>query len=106
MNTELEKSELLKLGENIRRSRRNLHITQEALAEQCGLHRTYLCDVERGARNVSFISISKLAKGLRTSISELMLNVETEAPSEFQESISNLCLDQQKGVNDCALGSR
>ena len=70
-------SELLTLGENIRRARRKLNISQEALAERCGLHRTYVCDIERGARNVSFGSLLKLAQGLKTNISELMRNVET-----------------------------
>ncbi len=70
-------AELSMLGENIRIRRRNLRISQEKLAESCGLHRTYVCDIERGARNVSFGSLLKLAHGLGTTVSELTQHVES-----------------------------
>jgi transcriptional regulator with XRE-family HTH domain len=41
-----------------------LGISQEKLAERAGLHRTYLSDVERGARNISLSSIEKLPSAL------------------------------------------
>jgi len=44
--------------------RNRLGISQEELAERSGLHRTYISDVERGARNVSLESMGKLARGL------------------------------------------
>jgi transcriptional regulator with XRE-family HTH domain len=69
--------ELVRLGENIRRNRKNLKVSQEELASLCGLHRTYVCDIERGARNVSFCSLLKLARGLGTTISELTRDVES-----------------------------
>ena len=69
--------ELLALGENIRRLRRSLKISQEKLAEKCGLHRTYLSDLERGNRNLSFLSLSAVARGLGLTISELTRNIET-----------------------------
>ena len=69
--------ELLALGENIRRLRRSLKISQEKLAGKCELHRTYLSDVERGNRNLSFLSLLAVARGLGLTISELTRNVET-----------------------------
>jgi len=69
--------ELLALGENIRRLRRSLKISQEELAEKCELHRTYLSDLERGNRNLSFLSLLAVARGLGLTISELTRNVET-----------------------------
>ena len=51
--------------------RTQLGISQEDLAERADLHRTYVSDVERGARNVSLQSIAKLASALEISVSAL-----------------------------------
>lgn len=51
------------------RSRRNrLGLSQEQLAERASLHRTYISDIERAARNLSLGSISKLADALEVSV--------------------------------------
>jgi CheY-like chemotaxis protein len=41
------------------------------LGGRAGLHRTYVCDIERGARNVSLESIDKLARALEISVAKL-----------------------------------
>ena len=46
-------------------------VSQETLAELAGLHRTYVADIERGARNVALENIEKLAGALGISISDL-----------------------------------
>lgn len=46
-------------------------ISQEELAGRAGLHRTYVADIERGARNPSLESINKLANALELSLSAL-----------------------------------
>lgn len=58
-------------SENIKRIRTEKHISQEELAFQCGLHRTYLSDIERATRNVSIDNIEKIAKALNTPASIL-----------------------------------
>jgi CheY-like chemotaxis protein len=58
-------------GASVRSWRGRLHLSQEKLAERAGLHRTYICDVERGARNVSLESIEKLARALEISTATL-----------------------------------
>jgi len=58
-------------GAAIRAHRRRLGISQEALAERAELYRTYVTDVERGARNLSLESISRLARALDVSIDAL-----------------------------------
>lgn len=57
---------------SVRACRKRLGLSQEKLAERAGLHRTYICDVERGVRNVSLESIEKLARALEVSISTLL----------------------------------
>lgn len=58
-------------GAAVRAHRLRLGISQETLAERAQLHRTYVTDVERGARNISLDSISRLAGALDLSISSL-----------------------------------
>jgi CheY-like chemotaxis protein len=59
------------LGAAIKRHRSALGVSQEELAYRASLHRTYVSDVERGARNPSVESIEKLARGLEISVSAL-----------------------------------
>jgi len=64
-------NELVALGRNIRKARKILNISQEELAFRCELHRTYLSDIERGVRNLSFSSLVAIARGLGSTVSEL-----------------------------------
>ena len=73
-------SALKTLGRNIRSLRRRLGLSQERLAGTADLHRTYICDVERGSRNVTVNSLIKIAGGLRTSVAELARGVGPEQP--------------------------
>ena len=58
-------------GAAVKSWRSRLRISQEELAGRAGLHRTYVCDVERGARNVSLESIEKLARALEIPAARL-----------------------------------
>ena len=53
-----------KLGNHVRRLRDLAGISQEELAERCGLHRTYVGSVERGERNISLDNIVLLSRAL------------------------------------------
>lgn len=63
-------------GASVRSRRHQLGLSQEALAERADLHRTYVCDVERGVRNLSLQSIEKLAGALETSVAALFPQAE------------------------------
>ena len=60
------------LARNIRLRRTALGFSQEALADLCGLHRTYIGSVERAERNVSIDNIEKLAAALQVSAADLL----------------------------------
>lgn len=59
-------------GDNVRRARVSMGLSQEGLAEHAGLHRTYVSGIERGQRNVGLVNIVKLAKALEVSPAALM----------------------------------
>lgn len=61
-----------RLADNLRSARKALGLSQEALAEAAGLHRTYVGGIERCERNVSIDNIEKLARALHLDISELL----------------------------------
>ena len=65
-----------RFGYAVKIRRESLGLTQEDLAEKAGIHRTYLSDVERGARNLSLVNIERLASALSMSMSELFERVE------------------------------
>ena len=60
------------MAENLRVLRLEAHISQEELAELCGLHRTYISDIERCNRNVSIDNIEKIARALHITASDLL----------------------------------
>jgi transcriptional regulator with XRE-family HTH domain len=60
-----------KIGKAIRALRESKKLSQERFAFKCGLHRTYISDVERGTRNVSVESLEKIAKALKIKVKDL-----------------------------------
>lgn len=52
------------LGKNLREYRLSRNLSQEALADEIGLHRTYIGGLERGERNLKLQSIERLADRL------------------------------------------
>ncbi len=57
----------------IREERKRQGLSQEALAEKTGLHRTYIGSVERGERNVSIDNIERIAKALDVKAADLLI---------------------------------
>ena len=67
------------VGLNVRRFRDQLGLSQEGLAHECGLHRTYISGVERGIRNPTVLVLQKIADALKVSAAQL-LKVERSKP--------------------------
>ena len=61
-----------RLGTNLRRLREAKGLSQEAFAFEAGIHRTYISDIERGARNPTITVVENLAIALGVSASELL----------------------------------
>lgn len=68
-------------GRAVRELRTGQGLSQEALAERAGLHRTYIGGIERGERNVSLVNIGLLADALGVSLAALMAAVDRERPA-------------------------
>ena len=64
------------LGANLRTLRRAAGLSQAAVAELTGYHRTYIGSVERGERNVSAIAIAKLAKAVGAKAADIVAGIE------------------------------
>jgi len=67
MKNVLEEETKRKFGERIRALRNERGYSQESLALECGLDRTYIGGVERGERNISLVNIYKIARALKVS---------------------------------------
>lgn len=57
---------------SVHERREMLGISQEELAHRAGLHRTYISDIERGARNPSLKTLTRLADALELATSDLI----------------------------------
>ena len=77
----------LQLAVNVRRLRLQSGMSQEALAEETGLHRTYIGSVERGERNLSVDNIEKLAAALHVPPSELLAPTGRGSDAEILEEL-------------------
>ncbi|MES5954571.1 helix-turn-helix transcriptional regulator [Bacillus fungorum] len=97
-------SNFLKLvGENIRFLRKKRGLTQEELAERINLQQAYIGGVERGERNISMLTLQKIADGLEVS-PDLVLNfgnINLINNPQRDESLSIITsLLHQKNVNE------
>lgn len=72
----------IETGRRIRNYRTQQHMSQEVLAEKCGLHPTYIGQLERGEKNATLESIEKIAGGLSIPLSRLFENIGSENDGE------------------------
>ena len=67
---------LIRYGQAVRKVRLEQGISQEELADRCGLHRTYISDVELKKRNISLENIERIAISLNRTLSDFFKEVE------------------------------
>lgn len=63
------------ISANIVRLRKAKSLSQEELADICGIHRTYIGSVERQERNLTLSSLEMIATGLDVSVLQLLTPV-------------------------------
>jgi transcriptional regulator with XRE-family HTH domain len=68
------------LSKNLIGLRHSQGLSQEELAEICGLHRTYIGSVERGERNVTLSTLEVLANALGVPVTALLTQASTNEP--------------------------
>ena len=71
----MERDPRIQFGAILRKRRQALRLSQESFAEKVGLHWTYIGGIERGERNLSLLNITKIARALGTTASELLKGV-------------------------------
>jgi len=69
-NKKLNQS-LVTIGDNIRKYRLNKGWSQEQLAFECELHRTYIGAVERGEKNITVLNLIKIKNILGVKLNDL-----------------------------------
>jgi len=60
-------------GNKVAELRKGEKMSQEELADKCGLHRTYLGAIERGEKSPTLNTVYKIAKGLNININQLFI---------------------------------
>lgn len=61
-----------RLGANVKRMREQLGLSQEQLAFDADMHRTYISGIERGVRNPTVTVLERLAMALKTKSADLL----------------------------------
>ena len=61
-----------RLGRNLRRLREAKGLSQEQFADEAGIHRTYVSDLERGSRNPTIRVVDRVAKALGVTASDIL----------------------------------
>jgi transcriptional regulator with XRE-family HTH domain len=77
-------------GQAVRRLREQLHWSQERLAAEADLNRSYVGEIERGSVTASIATAAKLAAALEVSLSELLAGVQNP-PQPSAQASHTLC---------------
>jgi len=75
---------LVLLGKRVHELRAARNWSQEEFAHVSGLHRTYIGQIERGEKNISFDNLSKVAGVLDVTLSALLKGLEDGGPVDLK----------------------
>jgi transcriptional regulator with XRE-family HTH domain len=74
-----------RLGNTVRRLRRDRELSQVVLAEKCGFYQTYLSRIERGKANPTLNALEVIANAFGMSIFELFQEVAQERSEKMRK---------------------
>jgi transcriptional regulator with XRE-family HTH domain len=81
------------VGIRVRELREQRGLSQEALADTCGLHRTYIGLIERGERSLSLEAVDAVARGLGVAVAELFSGIPVAtAPHQRKSNAAPVAL--------------
>lgn len=91
------------IGQRIRNYRIQQGLSQEALAENSGLHPTYIGQIERGEKNATLESVEKVAKGLSVPLGRLFENIggsggDNNYPAEAYSLVQSVSVPAQEKI--------
>lgn len=96
------------LGQRIRILRKRQGLTQEEMADKCGLHWTYIGGLERGERNPTLTTMQKVAAGLGVGVVELIqtkaLDATAQENSQSEGKLMKLLRRNDAETMDLATG--
>lgn len=96
---------MAKIGERIRKARKQANMSQEALADKIGVNRSYLSLVENGKSSPTFEFVEKIAGGIDLRVEDIILgekgrylvyDSEDEAP--MYDGLQELLQDQHQVI--------
>lgn len=67
---------LVAFGDTIAERRQYIAMTQQQLADLSGVHRTYISDVERGYRNITLLTLNRIASALETTAAKILVHAD------------------------------
>ena len=69
-------------GSNVKAYRQRIGLSQEAFAEKCGMHRTYISAIECFRRSISLENIQRIADALGVEAYRLLLENQEDTESD------------------------
>ena len=64
--------EVIKFGQKLRENRLKKKLSQNNIARVLGIHRSYISELERRVRNLSLLTIQKVAKAININVKDLI----------------------------------
>jgi transcriptional regulator with XRE-family HTH domain len=86
------------LGDNLRRSRERLRLTQEQFSEKCGLSASYIGEIEQGKKFPSAEALERIVGALGVQPFQLFLEEEQWEVRDRLDSVTSMYEDIRTGV--------